>query len=406
MKIDLYDKAKFISINNLQEVTDPVLLLRGAIPSPNGLLSTDIFGVSVKERKERFAYIDLQTYFLDPFIYKLLKRMNRKIVDIVHGTKYFKIENGELIEDENGETGLSFLYKNWEKINFEKNNSLMRGERIDVLNFYKKNVIFTKYWIVIPAFYRDLNLQNLDKGKISHHTINDLYAKLIRLCSVIKQQNNFDFVLVNTEAKIQDTLVEIYDYLKSKIEKKQGMIRQSILGKSVDYGSRMVISAPTFSANSPKDMKIDFYHTGIPLAQCCSLFYPFMVSHVKNFFRQEFERTGNKYPVKNKNGDLSYVKLKDPELFFNDEYIKKQIDRFIFAYEDRFVPIELPVENSDKPINMSFICRIYKKGEPESESTIIERPATWCDILYQAAIEVTSDKMVYVTRYPVNDYFG
>lgn len=408
MQIDLYDSAEFIRVNNLQEVTDPVLFIRGATPSPNGLLSTDIFGVSSKERRMTYAYIDLHGYFLNPFIYKLLKRVNRNFEHVVHSTRKFIIKDGELVvDDEHGETGLSFLYKNWEKLNFKKNDSLARSERIDVLDSYKKNVIFTKYLIVIPAYYRDVNFQNMDKGKLSHHPINDKYSKIIRLASLLNNGNDFDFVMDTTKAKLQDTLVDLYDFLKSKIEKKQGLIRKSSLGKSIDYGSRLVISAPTFHANSYDEMVVDFYHSGIPLAQCCSLFTPFMVSWVKNFFRREFESSGNKYYVKKKDGTAEYVELNEPQLYFDDDLIKKEINRFIKAPSDRFSLIELPVKDKNVgPVYFSFTGRIYNPKDPVSTGTVVNRPATWCDILYQAAIDVTKDKMVYITRYPLLDYFG
>lgn len=406
MLIDLYDTAEFIKVNKLEEVTDPVLFVKGGVASPDGLVSTDIFGTSRDERQNTYAYIDLHGYFFHPFIYKLLKRMNRAFEHIVHCSRKYIIENGQLVEDEEkGQTGLAFIYNNWDKLNFEKNNSLMRNERIDLLKSYDKNVIFTKYWIVIPAFYRDVNLQSIEKGKLSHHPINDKYAKLIRLASMIQNSNNFDFVLDSTKAKIQDELVELYDLIKSKLEKKQGMIRKSLLGKSIDSGSRLVISAPTFHADSYKDMEIDFYHTGVPLAQCCSLFHPFIILWLKNFFKQEFEKSGNKYPVKTKDGSISLIELKDPELYFDDDFIKKRLDEFVNSYTDRFQPIELPTD-SKTPVYFSFTGRVYNKNNPEDESNIINRPATWCDLFYQAAIDVTSDKMVYITRYPITDYFS
>lgn len=405
MQIDLFDTLDFTTVNDLLEIIDPVIFSRGGVLSPNGLLSTEIFGVSLRERKENYAYVDLHDYFLHPFIYKLLKRINRNFESIVHGNKSFIIKDGELVEDDTGETGLNFLYNNWEKINFKKNESRGRNERIDVLNAYKKNEIFVNRWVIIPAFYRDVNLSSIDKGKLSHHEINDKYSKLIRLAEMIKSSNDFNFVLNTTRANIQVTLVEIYDLLKSKLEKKQGMIRRSLLGKSITYGSRSVITAPTFKAKVPEELEVDFYHTGIPLAQCCSLFTPFIISWVKNFFQREFERSGNDYVIKDKTGTLKTVKLKEPELYFNEEMIKKEIDNFIFSYSNRFVPIKLPTEdNSD--LYFSFVGRVYDKSKPETESPIIGRPATWADILYQAAYEITSDKHVYITRYPLTDYFG
>ena len=80
------------------------------------------------------------------------------------------------------------------KLNFKKNSSMTRGQRIDVLNSYKKNVLFCKYWVVMPAFYRDVNFQSSSSGKISHPTINIKYSKLIRMAALIKDSNSFDFV--------------------------------------------------------------------------------------------------------------------------------------------------------------------------------------------------------------------
>lgn len=409
MELDLIPTRKFIIMNNLREVVDPVLFDRGSVPTSGGLLSTDIFGVSVQERKETWAFIRLNGHFLHPFIFKLLKRMNRNFDSIISGSKNYIIKNGILVEDENGETGIEFLYENWEKLNFEKNNSMMRNERIDTLRAFDKDTLFTEFWIVEPAFYRDVNLQSSSTGKISHHEINDKYSKLIRQASVLKQNNNFDFEMHATRAKLQATLVDIYDMTKAKIEKKHGLIRRSLLGKSIDYGARAVISAPIFKANKPEELQVDFHRCGVPVATCCSLFTPFIVAWVKSFFQREIERLGNRYPVRTKSGEVKYVALQEPEMHFTDDYIKKQIDRFIFSYSDRFEPIRLPVEDDpDFPngVYMAFVGRFADKDKPESESPLSQRPATWCDILYQAAVEVTSDKMVWITRYPLLDYFG
>lgn len=409
MELDLIPIKKLIVMNSLREVTDPILFDRGNIPTAGGLLSTDIFGVSIRERQDNWAYIKLNGHFLQPFIFKMLKRMNRNFESLVSGSKRYRIEDGALIPDEKkGDTGLEFLYKNWDKLNFAKNNSMMRNERIDVLNAHDKDTLFTEFWIIEPAFYRDVNLQSASSGKISHHEINDRYSKIIRLASVLVRDSNFDFEMNTTRAKIQETMVEVYELSKNKIEKKHGLIRKSLLGKSIDYGARAVISAPVFNAQKPEDMQVDFYHTGVPVATCCSLATPFIVPWVKAFFQREIERLGNKYPVREKNGEIKYVTLKRPELKFNEEYIKKQIDRFIFSYADRFEPIILEVEDPgyEKGVYLSFVGRFYNEGKPETESPLSQRPATWCDLLYQAAMDITQDKHVWVTRYPLLDYFG
>ena len=119
MRIDLFNFEEFIDINKLQEVTSAVLFQRGDVPHPNGLISNEIFGITTRSRKETFAYINLHNNFFHPHIYKVLRRLFRNIDKIVNGESYYSInEDGYLVLDEaNGDTGIDFLYDNWDKIN-------------------------------------------------------------------------------------------------------------------------------------------------------------------------------------------------------------------------------------------------------------------------------------------------
>ena len=119
LKIDLFDFDEFIDLNHLKEVTSPIVFQRGNVPDPFGLLSTDIFGIDVRSRKNKFAYTSLGGHFFHPHVYKSFKRLYRNIERIVNGSEYYRIsETGTLVKDEeNGETGIEFLYDNWEKIN-------------------------------------------------------------------------------------------------------------------------------------------------------------------------------------------------------------------------------------------------------------------------------------------------
>jgi DNA-directed RNA polymerase beta' subunit len=411
MQIDLFNCEEMIKLNKLEEVTEPTLFIKGTIPNPNGLLSTNIFGVSMRERAQTFAYVDLHGIFLHPYIFKTLKRINRNFDACVHGTKNFKIVNGILSEDENGETGIEFIYNNWEKFKWESNDtSGSRELRLNVLRKYKKNELFTKYCPIIPAFYRDVNFENADSGRISHRSeINDKYVKLIRLTTLLNTDGGFDFVMSSTKAKTQDTLVELYDFFKGKLSKKEGMMRRNLMGKSTDYSSRCVISAPQFKYNTPEEMPIDFYHAGVPLSHCCSLFTPFIITWVRNYFRRTFETSSNKIPLYNSSGEATFVEVDSPELYFTDELIKKEIDNFIKNFHDRFKKIAIPIKHPQKFTDMIFTSRNpsrnIKDGNPTDVSNI-NRPATWCDILYQAAVDVTENKCVYITRYPITDYFS
>ena len=106
MKIELFDMDEFVDINKLKPITSPVLFERGGIPNPNGLISNEIFGVSVKSRKETFAYIDLHDHFFHPHIYKIIRRIFSNIDKLLNGEIYSSIANdGSLVKDPNGDTG-------------------------------------------------------------------------------------------------------------------------------------------------------------------------------------------------------------------------------------------------------------------------------------------------------------
>lgn len=408
MDIDLIPLSKFIKLNNLKPITNPILCERGTIPTSDGLLSTEIFGMTMDDRKNIYGYIPLNGHYLVPHVYKVFKRVFGNITSLVNGTKEFIIDNGELkvVPEGQGNTGLDWLYENWEKIKFPRNDSDVRNERLDLLESFPKEQLFCDKWVVMPAYYRDMNLQ---KKEMSHDELNDMYSKLIRLTSMNKNMAIFDFVAYGNQAAIQDQLVAIYDYLKHKLEKKKGMIRKALLGKKTDYSARLLITAPRFNSNKPSEQYVNLDTCGLPLAYTCSLFMPFIVRWIKRWFERELFNMGKTYPV-NVDGKKKYVEINDPSLIFTDEEIHKQIDRFIYGDSNRFTPIEVPIKNpadvNGRKIHMAFVGRMSDKNRPETVSNISTRPLTWCDLLYQAAIDVVEDKHVIVTRYPVLDYFG
>lgn len=406
MKIDVFNIKEFIDLNQLSKITSPILFQRGDVPDPYGLISNEIFGVDIRSRKLNFAFIDLHGHFFNPHIYKAFKRLWRNIEKVINGDYFYNIDStGYIYQDnENGRTGIENIYKDWDKINWEKSvdTSSMRNERIDLLTKTKKNVIFMDYQIVIPAFYRDVNLSG--KGGGETPVINDSYAKLIRLASLLENRDMFDFTIHSTYYNMQNIIVEIYDYFKLKLEKKGGMLRKFLLGKNTDYCTRSVISAPIYHAEHPDKMETDFMHSGIPISQICSLCYPLMMAFIKNWFENEF--------IHNKETKLMYnsksnetVTLKNPESYFTDEFIKKMMDRYIRDPEYRFTPIKVPLSNG----KFGFIHHtgtVYDSTNSSEVSSVFDRPMTVTDLLYIAAYDVTKDKHAFSTRYPVSDSYG
>lgn len=416
MQVWLRDMNQTIKLNGLEEVSNPISFDKGMQPTPDGLFSNEIFGMSVTQRKNTYAYINLVNHYINPKAYIALKAVNRNFEKVVYGTDTFKVNTeGELIQDPNGDTGIEWLYSVWNKLKFKKTYSNIRSERVDVLTTNKKDVIFTTTLLVMPAFYRDVNLQNTS-GRTKVPEINDKYNGIIRNVRMIQAGNNFDFMIYSLQGKTQDLILEIYNMLKVKIEKKQGYIRKSLMAKSVDYGLRVVITNTAYHAQDVYHQYINTERSGVPLSYCLSMFTPFIIWWVRNYFKTRLEDVANQFPViDRKTGDRNYVRLKDPALMYTEDNIQKQINRWINDTGSRFDKIELEVDPDDakkykidRPVNLTFV------GYPQSDTSStmnrtedgIQRPLTWTDVFYMAAVDVTEGKHIKITRYPMLDYLG
>ena len=427
LKTELLDVDKFIKVNNLKEVYDPVFF-NGPTPSEHGLLSNEIFGITKSERAGIYAYIDLGGYFLHPLAYKTLKKLNSKIENIVHGIDTYSItETGEIVQDDNGNTGIDWLKKNFSKIKFIKNDSRSRNLKIDFINMESDKIWINKY-IVIPAYYRDVDTK---QASIGVGEINKLYSSLIIASKSLKETANYGLTLSNaTKGRIQNTLVQIFDWFgqgttingqktSGNLPGKTGLIKRGALYKTVDYSVRLVMSAPDLEAENIEDLMVDMDHAAEPLAAVLCNFKPFVIFWLRRFFENEFAGK-YEYPILTKNGESISVPILDYQIMFSDNILNSQIERFIHGYSNRFIPIDVPVDMEElakinksrkEKINLDNIHMMidYRLESIKNDSTskeMIHRPLTWCDLFYIAACEVTEDKMVLITRFPIDSYLN
>lgn len=417
MQMWLLDIDKLVRLNNLKSVTNPISFDRGMYPSKDGLFSNEIFGMTTTERKRTCAYIPLKRKFISPKAYITLKLLNRKFINLINGTTNFSVdENGVLVEDENGGTGIEWLYKNWEKISFPRNDSEKRSQKIDLLEGTKKNEIFIDKLLVVPPFYRDVNLQQVADGANPRvPEVNNLYSAIIRNANMLDGSDTFAIMANAIAAKTQDLIVEVYNMWKEKLEKKYGYIRKFLLGKSVSWCSRVVITADVEDANSPEEHKVDFFHTGIPMSHAIAMSTPFVVYWIKRFFKTNLFDNMNNFPiVDEKTGKKIYVKLENPEVYYNDDYIEKQMDRFINNPSSRFEKIPIPIKKSEiEKYGIKETKYLRFKGYQSKDITTMDketdevnRHLTWTDLFFMAVSDMTKDKYVVITRYPVLDYLG
>lgn len=435
-QIELLDQEKFIKKNELKEITNPAFFSASGAPTPDGLLSNEIFGITQGDRSGIFAYIDLGDWFIDPSCYKVLLRLDRKFNEIVHATQTYSInDKGELIEDPYGDTGIRWLRKNFGKINLEKKDSksAAREMRVQYIKLnYEKGRMFIRKCIVIPPYYRDVNTTGKYTGV---GQINTLYVNLITAARSLRENNDYGLSMADTTcARIQDTLKNIYDWycgntnpnLKDKgtgMAGKFGIIRRANMSKTSDYSSRLVLTAPELKVESQKNLMVDLDKSAVPLAAVAADFFPFMMFHMRKFFEMQFQNT-NVYPIIDKHGDIEYLSIKDPMYAFNDDVLRARLKEFLYSYDNRFIPVEVPIDwdaidagtnakqnKKDLSLYMKFrgsytMNEKFSITADDNQEPALRRPLTWCDVIYVAAKNATKGKITSITRYPFDSYFN
>lgn len=414
---DLLDVDKLIKKNKLREITNPIFFVRDNIPTSDGLLSNEIFGITKDQRANIFAYIDLNEYFIHPLYYIIWNSMDRKLSEIVNGTDTFIIDkDGQFVQDDNGDNGIKWLKANMDKVKFKHTDSSKRDTKIKFLE-ETKDKMFIKQMLVIPAYYRDINNTG---GYVTVGEINKIYNQLILGVRSLKETADYGLNMSNAvRGRIQNTIVKLYQWFTGTSKDKEagkglsgkyGIIRQSVLSKTTDYGTRLVLSAPELKVENLDDMKTNLDYTCIPLASLCSNLFPFIIFWIRRFFENEFSTKD--YPVRNKKGEIEYLKVKDPLIEFSDTRIKEEIERFMKGFSNRFIPIQVPLEDEKRTVWMRFNgysvdeYEALKNKDSGDVTPLFRRRLTWCDLIYMACEEAAKDKNVLITRYPMDSYFN
>lgn len=417
LKLEILDIERFVTVNSLLPVTNPVFFIKDTVPTSDGLLSNEIFGLSKYERSNIWAYLDLNSYYIDPSCYKVWVSLDKNIKACVHGTKFIIID-GKLVQSDKGECGVTFLKKNFNELIFRRTSSNKRDMKILYLK-KNKDRMFIKKYPVIPPYYRDISStgKNIGVGKI-----NQLYASILMSLRSLTSQDDYGLSRFDSiHGKIQETLLTIYDWFCGNnnvsissdetgtgLSGKFGILQKAGLDKTSDFSSRLVLSAPELKVQRSKDLMVNMHRSALPLAAALADFYPFILFHVRRFFENEFAGV-KEYPVLTKTGEIINLKPKDPLINFSDDRIKSEIKKFIYSYSNRFVPIEVPMENFNGKVYMRFVGRKSTDLDIKSDITpdsITKRKLTWCDVFYMAAVEATKDKAILITRYPIDSKFN
>lgn len=410
LQVSLLDVDDFVKKNNLVEITNPVIFDTSSNPTNDGLLSNTIFGITKESRASTFAYISLKKKFLQPLIYRIWGKVDSKIKSVIHGIGTYSIDkSGNIVEDPKGDNGIDFLRKNLDKIKFRETDSIKRERYIKFLNANRKN-FFTDKLIVIPPFFRDIKV---DGGKISVGDINKLYINVMVSASAISDSEDYGFsISKSVEGRLQEGLIEIYKWFGTGTDSnpngglpgKFGVIRRANLSKTTDYATRLVMSAPKLDVENMSELRADFDYSVLPMTSAAANFFPFVIFHMRRFFENEFIGD-TKYPILDKNGTIIYGEIEDYQIQFSDEVLKKELDRFIHGYSDRFRAVKVLCRVKGKQEYLDLKWKGFYK-EPDAKVLQKERPLTWCDVIYMACEEAIKDRMILITRYPIDTFYN
>jgi DNA-directed RNA polymerase beta' subunit len=404
MKLELLDVNRFIQVNAIQECTSPRLFSNKGLFDPGGVLSNEIFGISKSDRLGTYAYIDLKNPFIHPHVYEaFLKRLFKGVIYIVSGTRRYSIKDSMLVEDnENGWTGLHQLYDHWDEIDWSKSASSNERSLTFLKNTNKDDIFITRL-VICPPFYRDVFVSTDDDNSDRINQLNKHYTAIIRMVGLLSEGGIFARRQYTTQARIQETLGEVYNYFKDRIRGKYGMIKRYLMGKNITYGTRSVISAPTYNNERLEDNMVDINHAALPIAQCCAAFYPFVESWVKNFFTREIINDANlvRYYDPEKQKEVS-ISLKNPELQFSEKVVKKMILDYVRNPDNRFKPIIVEAISPNAKKDAIKVMMVLKgKQIIGNNHSDLKRPLTITDILYLACVDVCEKRHIMISRYPV-----
>ena len=389
MELNILDIKKFIKVNNIQRITNPIFLNKDGTPTDDGIFSTVIFGRSgSEERRTKWGYIDLGGVFLHPLIYKTCCQLDRSFGDIIGGIKRVSLKGGVLIEDEeNGWTGIEGIQKNWDDITWKKadSTSSIRKERVELLKKVDKSKAFIHEWPVEPALYRDIDYSGQANIK-EIPPLNTLYISLLNTSP--DRETGFEFLNNNRKKRARDILLEIYLSQLQLMAKKNGLIQDKLLGRMVDYCVQCVITGPSVSCQKPTEQQVPFGYLGVPLHLLINLFQPFILKWMDDMFRQIIVNERISFGPDGKTELPPEVKIA-----LNVDTYKKWIQTFMRSQQNRLDLITVYTKD-----HKEFKIPLY--------NNTLKRDTTLTDLFFIAANEaiLDTDKHIVLTRYPVEDF--
>jgi len=258
---------------NLEKIEEHLIFDKPNEFHTEGLFSEKVFGViGSSERKTSFSYIDLHAKVIHPTALELILRLDRKINLFISAEKTFSVDSkGALVEDENGVTGISEFIKMFPKINF-RTGTEQRDKFSELLKKEHGNgTLFIDKMIIIPPELRPAYMD--EGGEWIIDELNNVYQSLMKRAAQVRSSGGSGALFDLMNFSLQKAVVDHNQYIRTRIEKKDGLIRNQMLGKRVDFSGRAVITPGP---------GLKLHQVGLPMRMAVSLFEPFVIYHLVN----------------------------------------------------------------------------------------------------------------------------
>ncbi len=274
MRLRLLDIDNDIVKNNWREVKNANLPIGNKHVS-GSIWDPEIFGgLGSQERKKRFAYINLKEKIFHPQAFEIIKTTGEVFSKIISKKENYIIQDKKLISNPKGETGISFLIKNIDKIDIVLNCKKEKIKDARYLEENKKLLLVDKWLVLPPEGIRDIDLSKKDSARtaFSQSEINNFYKSLLYSVTQLEIAGEDDELKDSIIEKVQKILIQITDWIQDNLMKgKQGIFRGSMLRKTMDFSTRIIL-------NSSPDIKLG--EIGLPWNALLLIYEPLITHYI------------------------------------------------------------------------------------------------------------------------------
>lgn len=379
----------------------------------DGLFSISIFGrIGDEARDRRFSYIDIKTEVFHPVIYQRLTQLRGLYRGILAGSHYAvwnpELKDFEPADELRGQTGYAFFISHWPEIQFVRNKSDIRDQRIKLIEKYRDRALTDKI-LVMPAGLRDIEV-GADGRKVVAD-INTHYRKILSIARTIPDTEHAKSAKVHNLPRhlLQQAFNDVYNTIEETLTGKKGFLQSKWGSRRIFNGTRNVITAMDTSTeylggdNAPK-----YTDTVVGLYQATKALLPVAIHQLKTTYLARVFAPGN-----------GVANLIDPTTLeseqvqlSSDTYDRwttvEGLEKVIASYGER--------SNRNKAVVLDgrYLALIYApphekvfrvfhdiRDLPEQYSRKHVRAINLVELLYLSGYKVWNNYVAFVTRYPI-----